>query len=170
MNSFWRIHNIELIYLGLLLSFVNAQAQTQEITQGELEYKNKFDEVLSSNLNDTSKLRFLVNIIHSLIAKNSRYPFIYYKIGFETSESLDNEYWDGELNLVLGELYNQILDKEKCAVALNQAAQNFKAAKFPIKELDARIRLSLFYGSNESAEKALNEAYTALEMSNKIFL
>jgi len=145
-----------------------ATTQAQELTQKETEYINKFDAIINKKLGDTSTLRFLVNNIHSLNAKNSKFPFIYYEKGFEISENINNAYWNGELNLVLSRLYKEIQDRDKAEQALEQAVQDFKAANNQTKELESRIRLSHQYGGNNAANRALAEAHKAIELCNRI--
>ena len=154
------------LFLLILLPF--SVFSQDNFTAEEIAYQEMFNQVLASEMPDTLKLIFLKDSIHNLDYHISQLPFIYAKKGIRLAEKINNSYWKGTMEYIIGRYYCNTSKSDSSSFILEKALLDFKAAKRDDLLAKTHGLIRYVYSVLGQHERSLQHCYSALEIYKRI--
>lgn len=148
----------------MLAIHITAQVTALE----ESQYADQMDEILTSNLPDSSKVSLLLERVNDIDVFYSNLPMEYIQKAIDHLSTPLNTPLVAKLYRGKGCLFQNISQKDSAIYYIELALEGFNQLGDTTEMLKLHHILSNFYGSNDSPDKSLQHSIKAMKLAERI--
>jgi len=158
---------LPLVLIGslFLLTLLPFSVFSQDnFTAEEIAYQEMFDQMIESDIPDTTKFKFFVDSLRNIKYYSSKLPFTYAQKGIAMAEKANHAFWKGRLKAMLGLFYVNTSIWDSSIIHLKSALIDFEKADDTRGRTHCHGLLRYAYVMSKDYEKSLEHCYKKLEI------